>query len=162
MRDAAQAECQREHVPAFGAVEYVSEQHMRAAGLKEPGFRKGHAKFVTTVWLARSWTKATCWPRWSSAASTASAFAAWRRRRSGYFGRSVDQLTLPQAATLAAFVGGEGPDPWCDPASTASMRHRVLGEMRANNAIDEPAFDAADRSDLQLTAPPADRQPCRD
>ena len=154
-RDAAQAECQKEHLPAFGAVEYVSELHMRGAGFKEPGFRKGHAKFVTTIWLARSWSKADLLTTLVERGEYGLGFRGLESAARGYFGRAVDELTLPQAAMLAAFVGGEGPDPWCDPATTANMRHRILQGMRENNAIGEPAFDAADRSALGLTEHPA-------
>ena len=55
--------------------------------------------------------KLICWPRWWSAANTASAFVALTRRPTATSAVRVDQLTLPQAAMLAAFVGGEGPDP---------------------------------------------------
>jgi len=161
-RDAAQAECQKEHVPAFGAVEYVSELHMRGAGLKEPGFRKGHAKFVTTIWLARSWSKADLLATLVERGEYGLGFRGLEAAAHGYFGRAVDQLTLPQAAMLAAFVGGEGPDPWCDAATTASMRHRILEGMRDNNAIDEPAFEVADRNELGLTARTAVPKLCFD
>jgi hypothetical protein len=160
LRDAAQADCQREYVPAFAAIEYVSELHMRAAGLKEPGFRKGHAKFVTTIWLARSWTKADLLATLVERGEYGLGFRGLEAAANGYFGRAVDQLTLPQAATLAAFVGGEGPDPWCDPASTASRRHRILVEMRNSHAFDQPTFEAADRSELALASAPAGHPPC--
>ena len=160
LRDAAQAECQKEHVPAFGAVEYVSELHMRAAGFEQPGFRKGHAKFVTTIWLARSWSKADLLATLVERGEYGFGFRGLEAAAHGYFGRSADQLTLPQAAMLAAFVGGNGPDPWCDPAAAASMRHRILQGMRDDDAIDEAAFAAADQSELGLTTSPAEHQPC--
>ena len=160
MRDAAQAECQKAHVPAFGAVEYVSELHLRAAGFEEPGFRKGHAKFVTTIWLARSWTKADLLAALVERGEYGLGFRGLTAAADGYFGRAVDQLTLPQAAMLAAFVGGRGPDPWCDPETAAGMRHRILEGMRDNQAIDERDFEAADRSALGLAPHPPGRQPC--
>lgn len=161
LRDAAQAECRKEYVPAFGAVEYVSELHLRAAGFTAPGFRKGHAKFVTTIWLARSWTKADLLATLVERGEYGLGFRGLEAAAHGYFGRAVDQLTLPQAATLAALVGGEGPDPWCDAAAAASLRHRILQEMLANHAIDESAFVAADTSELGLAGPPAG-QACGD
>lgn len=160
LRDAAQAECRRHHVPAFEAVTYASELHMRAAGLEEPGFRKGHAKFVTTIWLARSWTKADLLATLVERGEFGMGFRGVEAAAQGYFGRAVDQLTLPQAATLAAFIGDQGPDPWCDAATTATRRHRVLSRMYDNYAIDEVSFNAADRTELGLATPPAGHPGC--
>jgi hypothetical protein len=160
LQAAAHTECRRRHVPAAAAIEYVSEQHMRAANLKEPGFRKGHAKFVTTVWLARSWTKADLLATLVERGEYGMGFRGWEAAAQGYFGRHTAELPLPQVAMLAAFVGGQGPDPWCDAASTASLRHRILLEMLDNGAIDERAYQGADVSDLGLTAPPPDHLPC--
>lgn len=160
-RDAAQAECRRQYAPAFEAVEYVSELHLRASGLKEPGFRKGHAKFVTTVWLARSWTKADLLATLVERGEFGIGFRGLEAAAQGYFGRPAAQLTLPQLAMVAAFIGGQGPDPWCEPAEAAGLRHRILERMRDNLAIDEPAFAAADRSELGLGAPPATHPSCQ-
>jgi hypothetical protein len=160
LRDAAQAECQKEHVPAFGAVEYVSELHMRGAGFKEPGFRKGHAKFVTTIWLARSWSKADLLATLVERGEFGMGFRGLEAAAQGYFGRAARELSLPQAALVGALIGGTGPDPWCDPETAARMRHRILEGMRHNHVIDEPAFDSADRSELSLTARPAIHQLC--
>ena len=160
VRDASQAECRKHYMPGFEALEYVSEQHLRAAGLEQPGFRKGHAKFVTTVWLTRSWTKAELLATLAERGEFGLGFRGLEAAAQGYFGRPASGLTLPQAALAAALIGGVGPDPWCDPEKTAGIRHRVLERMRDNNAIDEAAFDAADRSELGLAAPPARHPPC--
>lgn len=160
MQEAAQADCRRQYMPAFGAVEYVSEQHMRAANLVEPGFRKGHAKFVTTVWLTRSWTKADLLATLVERGEYGVGFRGLEGAARGYFGRTAAELTLPQMALAAGLVGGVGPDPWCDAAGAAQVRHGILERMRDNNAIDEPAFQAADVSDLSLTARPPALPPC--
>jgi hypothetical protein len=160
LQAAAHAECRRRHVPAAGAIEYVSEQHMRAANLKEPGFRKGHAKFVTTVWLARSWTKADLLATLVERGEYGMGLRGWETAAQGYFGRSTAELSLPQIAMIAAFAGGQGPDPWCDAATAADLRHRILLEMLENKAIDEPAYQAADVSALGLAAAPPDHRSC--
>jgi hypothetical protein len=160
LQAAAHAECRRRHVPAAGAIEYVSEQHMRAAGFKDPGFKKGHAKFVTTVWLARSWSKADLLATLVERGEYGMGLRGWETAARGYFGRSTADLSLAQVAMIAAFVGGQGPDPWCDAATAAGMRHRILLEMLDNGAIDEPAYQAADVSGLDLAAAPPDHRSC--
>ncbi len=157
----AQAACRTRHMPGFGAVVYVSEQHLRAAGFAEPGFREGHARFVTTIWLARSWTKAELLATLAERGEFGLGFRGLEAAALGYFGRPADQLTLPQVAMVASLAGGAGPDPWCDPAEAAGLRHRILERMRDNLAIDEQAFLAADRSELNLSAPPVSRPPCQ-
>lgn len=160
LRDEAQAECRKQHAPAFFALVYLSEQHLAAANMKEPGFRKGHAQFVTTIWLARSFTKHDLLATLVERGEYGMGFRGWETAALGYFGHPTAELSLAQVATLAAFVGGQGPDPWCDAAGAARVRHRILVAMLDNAAIDEPAFRTADTSDLSLGVPPAIRPLC--
>lgn len=157
----AQAECRTRYMPAFGAVVHVSGQHLRAAGFSEPGFREGHARFVTTIWLARSWSKADLLATLVERGEFGMGFRGFEAAALGYFGRPAAQLTLAQVAMVAALAGGAGPDPWCEPAEAAALRHRILERMRDNQAIDEQAFLEADRSQLNLGAPPDPRCPGR-
>lgn len=150
----AQADCRARYMPAIGALVYLSEQHMRATGFAEPGFREGHARFVTTIWLARSWTKADLLATLAERGEFGMGFRGLEAAAQGYFGRPAAQLTLPQIATVAALTGGTGPDPWCEPAKAAELRHRILERMRDDLAIDEQTFLEADRSELSLGAPP--------
>lgn len=156
----AQAACRTRYMPGFGAVVYVSGQHLRAAGFTEPGFREGHARFVTTIWLARSWSKADLLATLVERGEFGMGFRGFEAAAQGYFGRTAAQLTLPQVAMVAALVGGVGPDPWCEPAEAAGLRHRILTRMQDNQAIDEQAFSAADRNELALGAPPATHPGC--
>jgi len=160
LRGARRAEC-RKHLPALDAVIYLSEMHMREADLEKPSFRKGHAQFVTTIWLTRSWTRAELLATLAERGEFGPGFRGVEAAAQEYFGRAAAQLTLPQAAMVAAFMGDRGTDPWCDPAAAASLRHRILERMRDNNAIDEQAFGAADTSELSLSAPPANHQSCK-
>jgi len=157
----AQAECRMRHMPAFGAVVHLSGQHLRAAGFTEPGFREGHARFVTTVWLARSWSKADLLATLVERGEFGMGFRGFEAAAQGYFGRPAAQLTLSQVAMVAALIGDGRPDPWCEPSEAAEMRHRILERMRNNGAIDPPTFEAADRSELGLAPPLADHQPCK-
>jgi hypothetical protein len=161
-RDDAQAECRRLYAPGFEAVEYLSGLHMRSAGYKEPGFREGHARFVTTIWMTRAWDKDDLMNALAGRGEFGMGFRGLGAAAQGYFGLAVSQLTLPQAATLAAFIGGQGPDPWCDAATAATRRHRVLSRMRDNGAIDEPAFNAADRAELGLAPAPSGHPGCNE
>jgi len=158
-QDARQAEC-RTHLPALDAVEYLSTRHLRAAGFKEPGFKEGHSRFVTTLWMMRSWKRADLVNTLAARGEFGMGFRGLEVAAHGYFGRPAAELALPQAAMLAAFIGGRGPDPWCDPAGAAAMRHRILKGMRDNNVIDELAFIAADRSELGLTSPASNHPTC--
>jgi hypothetical protein len=156
----AQAECRTRHMPAFGAVVHLSGQHLRAAGFTEPGFREGHVRFVTTIWLARSWSKTDLLATLVERVEFGMGFRGFEAAAQGYFGRPAAQLTLPQVAMVAALIGDGRPDPWCEPSEAAELRHRILERMRNNQAIGEPAFLAADRSELNLVAPPVARPPC--
>lgn len=160
LRRTRRAEC-RKHLPAIEGLVYLSDVHMRDAGLEAHPFRKGHARLVTTIWLTRSWTKAELLDTLAERGEFGSAFRGVEAAAQGYFGRAAAQLTLPQAAMVAAFMGDRRTDPWCEPAAAASLRHRILERMRDNNAIDERAFGAADVSELSLTAPPANHQSCQ-
>jgi hypothetical protein len=160
LRRASRAQCQT-YLPALPAMEYLSDLHLRDAGLEKAPFRRGHARLVTTIWLTRSWTKAELVDTLAERGEFGSGFRGVEAAAHGYFGRAAAQLTLPQAAMVAAFLADRGTDPWCDPAAAAGMRHRILQGMRDNNAIDEQAFGAADSSELGLTAPPANHKPCK-
>lgn len=161
VQDARQAACQRQHLPPLGALEYLSTLHLReTANMTEPGFKEGHARFVTTVWMAGSFTKAELLGTLAERGEFGMGFKGLEAAAQGYFGRTAEQLTVPQAAMVAALTGGTGPDPWCDPATAARLRHRILEGMRDNDAIDEAAFESADRSELGLAAPPPGHRAC--
>src|SRR5688572_26657889 len=56
LRRVSRAQCGT-YLPALPAMEYLSDLHLRDAGLEKAPFRRGHARLVTTIWLTRSWTK---------------------------------------------------------------------------------------------------------
>lgn len=159
LRRASRAQCGT-YLPALPALEYLSDLHLRDAGLEKAPFRRGHARLVTTIWLTRSWTKAELIDTLAERGEFGSGFRGVEAAAQGYFGRAAAQLTLPQAAMVAGLMGTRRTDPWCDPAAAASLRHRILEGMLDNSAIDEQAYGAADTSELGLTAPPATYQSC--
>lgn len=153
----------RAYMPALMGLEYLAGTHMRDASL-QTSFGEGLARLSTTVWMTHAWTKAdflnTVAERGEFGAGLRGAEAASRH----YFGRGAAELTLPQAAMLAAFIGDRNTvfDPWCGPAGAVAMRSRILQRMRDNNAIDEAAFKAANVGSLELGPMPADHKPCTD
>lgn len=159
LQDVRQAGC-RKYLPALDAVEYLTGVHLRAAGMAKPGFREGHARFVTTVWTTRSWTKADLLNTLAERGEFGMGLRGLEQAAQGYFGVPAAQLTVPQVAMVAALIGGVGPDPWCDPEAASILRHRILMGMRDNGAIDEQTYEAADRSELGLASPAANHPSC--
>jgi len=160
LRSARRAECMK-LLPAIQAADYLSGVHIRDANAATGGFREGISQFATAAWLTRSWTKAelidTLAARGEFGIRWRGAGAAAR----GYFARDAGELSLSQSALLAGLLGDRGTDPWCDSTAAASIRHRILERMRDNLAIDDTAFNAADREPIDLGSPPADHPPCR-
>jgi hypothetical protein len=146
------ADC-RKHLPAIQGVEYLAGVHMRDHHI-EPSLLTGIRRVATAVWMTRSWTR----EEFLDTLATRSEFGpGWRGVEAasrGYFDRDPAELTLPQTAVLAAFVGDRGTDPWCDPETATGLRNQILDRMRENGVIDEVALDAARSSPFELAAPP--------
>jgi hypothetical protein len=157
--DARRMSACRGHLPAIQGVEYLSTMHMRDASLA-PSFREGIARFSTAVWLTHAWTKAEFLDTLTERGEFGYGFRGAEAAAQGYFGRAADQLTLPQAATIGAFIGNGRIDPWCDAAAAAGMRRRILERMRDDGVIDEAAYQAANATELGLIAPPPTHKPC--
>jgi hypothetical protein len=146
------ADC-RKHLPAIQGVEYLAGVHMRDHHF-EPSLRTSIGRVATAVWMTRSWTR----EEFLDTLATRSEFGpGWRGVEAasrGYFDRAAAELTLPQAAALAAFVGDRGIDPWCDREAATGMRDRILRRLRENGAIDETAWHTARSAPFDLGAPP--------
>jgi len=161
--DAQRVSACRAYMPALQGIEYLSGLHMRDGGLGS-SFQEGLGRFSTTVWMTHSFTKAeflnTLAERGEFGVGVRGAEPASRY----YFGRSAAELTLPQAALLAAFIGDRISvfDPWCGPSGAVAMRSRILQSMRESLSIDDAGLRAANTSELDLGPPPADHKPCRD
>ncbi|HWI18064.1 MAG TPA: transglycosylase domain-containing protein, partial [Vicinamibacterales bacterium] len=157
--DAQRVAACRHHLPGIQAVEYLSRVHLQDNNVP-PSFREGIARLSTSVWMSRSWTKDEFLNTLAERGGFGSGFRGVDAAAKGYFNRVVSELTLAQAAMIAALAADRQVDPWCQPETAATMRLRVLESMRDTKAIDEAAFDAASRSELGLTARPADFKPC--
>jgi hypothetical protein len=151
----------REYMPALFGVEYLSGAHVREAKMQN-SFAEGLGRFSTMVWITHTWSKAdflnTVAERGEFGKGLRGAEVASRH----YFGRSVAELTLPQAALLAAFLGDRNTvfDPWCGPAGAVAFRSRILQRMRDSQAIDDATLKAANVSGLELGPMPDGHPPC--
>jgi hypothetical protein len=159
--DARRAEACRGYLPAMAGVEYLSGVHMRDSNLK-PSFREGLGRFSTTVWLTRSFTRAEFLDTLAERGEFGAGLRGVEAASRAYFGKGAGELTLPQAALLAAFVGDRSTafDPWCEPTAAAQMRGRILQRMRDDLVIDDAALASATTSELALGPPPADHKSC--
>ena len=70
-----------------------------------------------------------------------------------YFGKSVDGLTLAEAALLAGMIQRPGDtDPYDDPESALARRNLVLERIRENRFATDPEVDAALAEPLTLAS----------
>ena len=146
------ADC-RTHLPAIQGVEYLAGVHMRDHHF-EPSFRTGISRVATAVWMTRSWTREEFLDTLAERSEFGPGWRGVEAASRGYFDRAAAELTLPQAAVVAAFVGDRGTDPWCEPEAATGMRDRILERLRENGVIDDVAWHAALSAPLELAAPP--------
>jgi hypothetical protein len=158
-RDAQHEECMK-LLPGVQAVGYVSSLQMKREGVWQDA-RVPFVQLATMSRIAGKWTRAELVNTLAERGEFGAGFIGAEAASRGYFERSADQLTLAQAALIAALTSDNRADPWCKPDEAAVRRHRILAEMQHNEVIDETALAAADRSELGLADRPADRKPCK-
>lgn len=157
-RDAKRDECMTQ-LPAIEAVSYLTNTHLQSVGVwQDP--RVPFAGIATMRRVSDRWSKDDLLNTLAARGQFGAAFVGADAAALGYFGRPAADLTPAQAALLAATLGDRPADPWCNSAQASSLRHRVLLRMRNNGALDDAAFEAADRAELGLAKPPADHKPC--
>jgi hypothetical protein len=162
----------REELAGLEFSSYFSRLYMREHNSGPGNIRWVFASMATGAWVSRHWTKKELV---QSLATLADFGLGWRGAENasrGYFGKPLSDVTLPQAALLAGYIGSVGRgdlgtantwwDPWCAPVyNVTKLRRPVLQKMRRNGVIDDAAFESADRSDLGLTPePPPGHTPC--
>jgi len=159
--DARRIAACRQYMTALQGVEYLSGMHMRDSNLKT-SFREGLGRFSTLIWMTHAWTKADFLNTLAERGEFGKGLRGVEAASRAYFGKGAGELTLPQAALLASFIGDRTTafDPWCEPAAAAGMRQRVLQRMRDDLVIDDAAFAAANTSELALGPPPPENKPC--
>jgi hypothetical protein len=138
-----------EVLPAMFGAEYVSRTHLRDQGFPF-GPKYPFGQVATMTWITRSWTRPelidTIAERGRFGFGIRGADVAARY----YFGQALTDLSLPQAALLAAFVGEKDVNPWGEPELAAEMRNRILTRMRDDQTIDAATYENAMRSPLAL------------
>lgn len=157
-REAEHDECMK-LLPGVQAIGYLSGVHMKGVGV----WQDPRVPFVQIGMISRissTWTRAELIDTLADRAEFGPLFRGAEAAARGYFKRSTAELTVPQAALLAALIGQTDFDPWCKPEETANLRRQVLARMRDNGAIDGATYDAADPAELGLVEPPPEHQPC--
>jgi membrane peptidoglycan carboxypeptidase len=122
-------------------------------------------QFATMSKVSDTWTRAQLVDTLALRAEFGFGFIGVDQAARGYFGKSANELTLPQAALLASVLGDRrvGPgefDPWCDPTSAADRRRGILDRMRDNLVINDAAYESANRSGLGLGDRPPGYEAC--
>jgi hypothetical protein len=146
--------------PALEGIELLSDAHVKAGHPQASDFRNGISRFSTTIWLTHQFTKEQFLATFAERGVFGFGFRGVEAAARGYFGRKASELTVPQAALIAAMAGTRLTDPWCNPAGAAGRRHNVLEKMLENEAIDEQVFHDADVSELGMIVPAATHKPC--
>jgi penicillin-binding protein 1A len=101
--------------------------------------------------LDRSYTKQQILRMYLSTAYFGHGYYGLTAAANGYFHRSPDALTWPQAALLAGLVQAPSAyDPITHPALALSRRGHVLARLAATGRITDAQAAAFDRSGLQL------------
>lgn len=157
-RDREHDECMT-LLPAVEAVGYLAKVHMRSEGVwQDP--RVPFVQMATMARVTSRWTKAELIDTLAARGEFAAYFIGSEHAARGLFGRSPADLTVPQAALIAAVLGNRRADPWCEPGAAVKMRDRILERMRNNGAIDDTQYQAALAVKLELQSPPAESR-CR-
>lgn len=157
--DAAHDDCMT-LLPGIEAVGYLSSVHLRSEGVwQDP--RVPFAQIATMTRTTGTWTREQLLDTLAERGEFAPGFIGVEQAALGFFKRSPADLTVAQAALIAALLGNQRLDPWCQPAAAALSRRRVLERMRKNGVIDDATFEDANRSELGLIDPPPSHTPCK-
>ena len=159
-QDAQHEECMK-LMPGLVAVGYVSAMHLRGEGVwQDP--RVPFVQLATMTRMTDRWTRDELIDTLAERGELPDGGRGIEHGAQVFFGRAAADLTLPEAALLAALIGDRRADVWCIPAELAVRRRRILERMRDNGSLDGPTFDAANAAGLGLTDPPPDHKPCRE
>lgn len=162
--DRVEAEAQHEEcmklMPGVQAIGYISTLHLQSEGVwQDP--RVPFVQLATMTRVTERWTRAELIDTLAERGEFGNGIHGVEHAAQTYFGIAASELTVAQAALLAAMTGDRRLDPWCSPEDAAAARRRILIRMRENAAIDEAAFTSTDRSGLGLTsAAPEGHKPC--
>jgi hypothetical protein len=149
-RDARDAECTTTILPAMQGAEYVSRVYLQDHDL-QPGPSYPFSQIATMTWLTRSWTKAELVDTIAERGKFGFGLRGAAAAASYYFNRPLADLSVAQAALLAALgIGEKDINPWGEPELAAERRNIVLAKMRDSLAIDANTYEKAMRASLEL------------
>lgn len=149
---AALRNVQRTDARAHGA-STITQQLARNVFL-DPRDRSLQRKLIE-VFLARrieeSYTKSEILEAYLNRVYFGSGYYSIQTAANGYFGKSVEDLTIPECATIAALLRSPSElSPRNNPRRSLAERNRVLGRMRIENFINEEQLQEFSAQPIQL------------
>ena len=146
-------------LPAIEGIGYLSNRHMQSVGVwQDP--RVPLVSIATIARVSSSWTKTQVIETLAARGEFTKYLIGADPAARAMFGRPPAELSLPQAALMAAVLGNRAAEPWCDPVTAADMRRRILERMRGNQVIDDANVEAGNRAPLGLGTPPVSHPGC--
>jgi hypothetical protein len=159
-RDVQHEECMK-LIPAIQGAAFLSIAQMRADGVWQTP-RVPFIQIAMVTKMTNTWTRAQLLDSLAERGEFGIGLHGAEQTARALFNRAPADLTLPQAALVAALLGNFRVDPWCAPERLSQLRRQVLERMRDNLVIDEGALQAANLAELGLSAPPPSHKPCND
>jgi hypothetical protein len=149
-RQTRDAECMTTILPAMQGAEYVSRVYLQDQDF-QPGPKYPFSQIATMTWVTRSWTKSELVDTIAERGKFGFGLRGAEAAAGYYFNRPLAELSVPQAALLAALgIGEKDINPWGEPELAAERRNLVLAKMRDSLAIDANAYEKAMRASLEL------------
>jgi hypothetical protein len=157
-RDLKHQECMK-LIPAVQGAAFLSIAQMRIDGVWQTP-RVPFIQIAMVTKMTNTWTRAQLLDSLAERGEFGMGLHGADQAAHALFNRAPADLTLPQAAVVAALLGSFRVDPWCAPERLSQLRRQVLERMRDNLAIDDGALQAANAAELGLSTPPPSHKPC--
>ncbi|HVM73995.1 MAG TPA: PBP1A family penicillin-binding protein [Candidatus Saccharimonadales bacterium] len=116
----------------------------------ERSFRRKAQEILLALQIERRYTKPQIFTMYANQVYLAHGNYGFASAAQFYFGKSVTDLTLPQAALLAGMIRGPIYSPLADPARALARRNLVLHQMMEEGKITPLEEEAARKSPLGL------------
>jgi len=116
----------------------------------ERSFRRKAQEILLALQIERRYTKPQIFTMYANQVYLAHGNYGFASAAQFYFGRSVTDLTLPQAALLAGMIRGPLYSPLADPARALARRNLVLHQMMEEGKITPLEEEAARKAPLGL------------
>src|SRR5499425_1928339 len=116
----------------------------------ERSFRRKAQEMLLALQIERRYTKPQIFTMYANQVYLAHGNYGFASAAQFYFGRSVNDLTLPQAALLAGMIRGPIYSPLADPARALARRKLVIHQMMEEGKITPAEEEAAKKTPLGL------------